>query len=105
MLGHQRIGFLARGRQPLLVGFLNVIGEFRAPADVAQPVLTALHQQGAKLLLGLGGGVGFQGHPFDVLAPGVVLGADPGHKFAIAPPEAPNCVLAVIRDFDVSITA
>ena len=48
-------------------------------------------------------GFSFQWLPFDRLEPGIILDGDPRHKFAVAVPEATNCVLAVVQDFGVSI--
>jgi len=72
---------------------------------MTQPVLTPFHQHRPKFLLGDGGGLSLQRHPFDCFAPGIVLDGDPGHKFAIAPPQSTNCVLAIVQDFGVSIAS
>jgi len=56
-----------------------------------------------EFILG-GGGRGLQRHPFDRLAPGIVLDGDPGHKLAMASPKSANCVLAIIQNFGVSIS-
>jgi hypothetical protein len=62
-LGDERARFFAGGGQPLLVGLCDVIGKFRAPADVAQPVFAPLDEQLSEFLLS-GGGSGGQRHPF-----------------------------------------
>ena len=82
----------------------QVVGDLRATPDVPQPVLASLHYQFVEFLFGLSRGCRLQGHPFDRLAPGVVLDGDPGDELAVAPPEAANCVLAIVQDLGVFIS-
>ena len=53
---------------------------------MAQAILAPFHQQRPKFLLRGGDCAGFQWHPFDFLAPGVVLDGDPDQELAIASP-------------------
>jgi hypothetical protein len=71
---------------------------------VPQPVFAALHHDPVELLFGFGCGRRFQRHPFDRLAPGVILDGDPGHELPVASPQSANCVLAVVQDFGVIYT-
>ena len=99
------VRLLARCCQPLLVSLLNVVRELWAPAYVPQPVLTPLHKQRSEFLLSRSRRLRTQGHPLDRLAPGVVFDGDPGDELAVAPPEAANCVLAIVQDLGVVIAS
>jgi hypothetical protein len=68
-----------------------------------QPVLTPLDEQRSEYLLRFGVGLGFQRHPFDRLAPGVIFDGDPGQELAVAFPQAANCVLAIVQNLGVFI--
>ena len=46
-----------------------------------------------------------RGTHFNLLAPGVVLDGDPSDDLAVAPPQAANCVLAIVLHLGVSMTA
>jgi hypothetical protein len=72
---------------------------------VPQPVLASFDQQLAELVLSFGHGLGLQGHPLDRLAAAVVFDGDPGDEAPVAPPQATNCVLAVINGLGVSVSA
>ena len=77
----------------------------RATPNVPQPVFASLHYKFAEFLFGLSRGRRLEGHPFDRLAPGVVFNADPGDEFAVAPPEAANCLLAIVQNLGVSVSS
>ncbi|MGD0536583.1 MAG: hypothetical protein ABSC03_02935 [Verrucomicrobiota bacterium] len=102
---HQCIRLLAECRQARQAGLLQVFSESRTLSDVPQPVLASFDQQLAELVLGFGHGLGLQGHPFDRLAAAVVFDGDPGDEAPVAPPQAANCVLAVIENLGVSVSA
>jgi len=104
VLGDRRLWFLARCGQPLLIGLLGIVRKRWAPPNVPEPVLPPPHKQRPEFLLGLGSRLGLEWHPFDGLAPSVVLDGDPGHEFSIAPAKAANCVLAVIQNLGVFVS-
>jgi hypothetical protein len=67
-------------------------------------VFTSFDEQGSEFILGLGGGFSLQRDPFDGLASSIVLHGDASHKLTVAPPKPADCVLAIVQDFDISMT-
>ena len=84
---------------------MTFFSAFGAPANVPQPVLAPLHQQGPEFVLCLRDAAGFYPHPFNSLAHNLILDGDPGAEFPVASPQAPICVLAAIQDFGVSMSS
>jgi hypothetical protein len=104
-LRDQGVRLFARCGQPLLISLRNVVGKVWAPANMPQPIFSPLHKQGSELLLGSCGSPGVQRDPFDGLVPSVILNGDPGDIFAVASPKAPNCVLAIVQNLRVFVSA
>ena len=90
VLSHQGIGLLARRGQSRLIGQLNIIGEVWTTAYMPQPILTPLHQEGPKLLLGLRDGSSCEGHPLESLASPFVLYGDTCDELSVAFPQPSN---------------
>ena len=101
LLRYQCVWFLARRFQAEQVSLFQIVSDLRTAPDVSKPVLVAFRHQLVEFLFCLSGGSAFQGHPFERLAPAIILDGD---SLAVAPPEAANCVLAVIEDLGVSVS-
>src|SRR5262249_12848640 len=101
---YQCVRLLSGSGQPFFVGLLDVVFEGWTPANVAQPVLAALDQERSEFLLGLRCRLGFQRHPLDRFASGIVFNRDTGNEVAVPLPESANWVLAVIENLGVFVT-
>ncbi len=87
----------ASNRDPVLAVYLR---------DVDRTLLSVRSTMKlAEFLLRLGGALGGQRHPADLLAPGSSFNGDASEEFAVATPQAANEMLAVVEDFGVSVAA